>query len=520
MKKINIELFNENNKIEICNRPFANNYEEVPLLLNKNTERYLLDANGKKIKLKKNEIKGDKYCNREVYICKDNYLKYKDDDEYVYKLLFNNENNKIINNKICKFRMADTDINSLYGISQNENEFKNILFDKNKLIPDLINLNIYSQEDKEIMKNKINLYKIFIKTNEINGLGLNIWDLNGFLGIRQLCANQNHLFSETLDNKKNNIIMSFTDNNNNIIKKYGYGFRYIPRSYYELVNYANSNNLHVALAISKKVDRYACGIGKTKAIACDIAIARCDTFISLENIINNYPNLEDELRTEIKNKMNLYPIKGFFGNIIDCERGFNELDSNNDKLNYKMILDNYVNSKNSNTLAVLFYRCHSHKDIYNIIKNIKNNTINYDGSINGVYNKLIKKVIDEKDNSSGILMIDNERYMNFSDNIDNIIKKCNLRNNLEVCNKNDKICNDVNVIGYKDEKCYIYPNYKKIFENWDNFKNVPKTERNEIINNNKVNVAKETIELCKKTGSECLLYKLDNKKYCYDSLDN
>ena len=416
--------------------------------------------------------------------------------------------------------MADTDINSLYGISQNENEFKNILFDKNKLIPDLINLNIYSQEDKEIMKNKINLYKIFVKTNEINGLGLNIWDLNGFLGIRQLCANQNHLFSETLDNKKNNIIMSFTDNNNNIIKKYGYGFRYIPRSYYELVNYANSNNLHVALAISKKVDRYACGIGKTKAIACDIAIARCDTFISLENILNNYSNLEDELKTEIKNKMNLYPIKGFFGNIIDCERGFNELDSNNDKLNYKMILDNYVNSKNSNTLAVLFYRCHSHKDIYNIIKNIKNNTINYDRSINGVYNKLIKKVIDENDNSSGILMIDNERYMNFSDNIDNIIKKCNLRNNLEVCNKNDKICNDVNVIGYKDEKCYIYPNYKKIFENWDNFKNVPKTERNEIINNNKVNVAKETIELCKKTGSECLLYKLDNKKYCYDSLDN
>ena len=35
-----------------------------------------------------------------------------------------------------------------------------------------------------------------------------------------------------------------------------------------------------------------------------------------------------------------------------------------------------------------------------------------------------------------------------------------------------------------------------------------------------LNVAKETIELCKKTGSECLLYKLDNKKYSYDCLDN
>ena len=87
MKKINIELFNENNKIEICNRPFANNYEEVPFLLNKNTERYLLDANGKKIKLKKNEIKGDKFCNREVYICKDNYLLFLKVIKFIYLLI-------------------------------------------------------------------------------------------------------------------------------------------------------------------------------------------------------------------------------------------------------------------------------------------------------------------------------------------------------------------------------------------------------------------------------------------------
>ena len=92
-------------------------------------------------------------------------------------------------------------------------------------------------------------------------------------------------FKFNLDGKPRNIkiLGSYIDNLGNIINRFG-GNLNLPKNYFELVKLANESNLHVALAVSKKCDKYACGIGKTKAIACDIALARCILFTDMDDI--------------------------------------------------------------------------------------------------------------------------------------------------------------------------------------------------------------------------------------------
>ena len=126
----------------------------------------------------------------------------------------------------------------------------------------------------------------------------------------------------------------FQNNENaKIINRFGYGFSKIPRNYNELVSLARNNDFHVALAVSKKADKYACGIGTTKAIACDVALARCKTFVSFEDLELYFNGLVNILRLEMNRRKNLYPIKSLagFGSISDSKE-INESDSKEKEL--------------------------------------------------------------------------------------------------------------------------------------------------------------------------------------------
>ena len=74
--------------------------------------------------------------------------------------------------------------------------------------------------------------------------------------------------------------------------------------------------------------------------------------------------------------------------------------------------------------------------------------------INNKFKKLIIDNIDETNNKCGILMIDDERYVNFNNDATQIIESinnqndCNLPKTNDFC-KNKNNCNETTIIGLK-----------------------------------------------------------------------
>ena len=569
----------------VCNRPFASNYDELTTSMPSNdisvcgddkfkdngnyidVYQYELEENGEfkldddgnkvKIKLKKSEVSGSPlmYFDREVVIDSNDELRYKD-GTFVFKQTnkIDNSKCKTINNKICRFPMSDSNVNSLYGISSNEDEFKSLVNNSGELMPGnmLTQGALYNDTTKKIRQDKKMLFKeLFFDSDTIEGNGLNLWDNNGFIDMTLLTStdsilSKKYTVKDESDNKSSiDILSAYLDNFGNIVNRKGYNLEGIPRNYYELVKLANSKGFSVALAVNKNANKYACGIAKTKASACDIALARCKTFIGLEKIGELFKNQKANLVTELKRRKSVYPIKSLVGNIVDTETN---IDADNkfltytyldetQKTNHMSVLQKYLNDSDEISLAVMYYRSLSHKELYNIFKNRnltsdeinsveqKSNNI---PSLNTVLKYIVNKSIEEDtNNESGILMIDNERYINYNNDATNVIQHCSLPEVQNICNGKEK-CNEAAVIGLNQEnKCILLQDFKLTFPNWDKYELIAEqdldndkwiNEKNEIHNNNKINLANELMNKCKMLGSECVMYKINGETYSYNTL--
>lgn len=569
----------------VCNRPFASNYDELTTSMPSNdisvcgddkfkdngnyidVYQYELEENGEfkldddgnkvKMKLKKSEVSGSPlmYFDREVVIDSNDELRYKD-GTFVFKQTnkIDNSKCKTINNKICRFPMSNSNVNSLYGISSNEDEFKSLVNNSGELMPGnmLTQGALYNDATKKIRQDKKMLFKeLFFDSDTIEGNGLNLWDDNGFIDMTLLTStdsilSKKYTVKDESDNESSTDVLSaYVDNFGNIVNRKGYNLEGIPRNYYELVKLANSKGFKVALAVNKNANKYACGIAKTKASACDIALARCKTFIGLEKIEELFKNQKANLVTELKRRKSVYPIKSLVGNIVDTEINidpdnkfltYTYLDETQ-KTNHVSVLQKYLNDSDEISLAVMYYRSLSHKELYNIFKN-KNLTSdeinsveqksNNIPSLNTILKYIANKSIEEDtNNESGILMIDNERYVNYNNDATNVIQHCSLPEVQNICNGKEK-CNEAAVIGLNQEnKCILLQDFKLTFPNWDKYELLAEqdldndkwiNEKNEIHNNNKINLSNELMNKCKMLGSECVMYKINGETYSYNTL--
>ena len=567
----------------VCNRPFADNFDELamsnessnlPVCGDENFKDngnyvdvfvYEKDENGEfklengnkiKIELNKNEISGNPllYFDKEVIIDENDKLRYKD-GSLVYKQTnkIDNSKCKTINNKICRFPMSESNVNSLYGITSNDDEFKSLVNNDGEIMPGnmLTQGIIFDDNVKKIRQDKKTIFKeLFFESDSIEGNGLNLYDENGFIDMALLTSLENIISNKKtfIDNSEElsvDILSSYVDDFNNVINRKGYNFDGIPRNYYELVKLANSKGLHVALAVNKNANKYACGISKTKASACDIALVRCKTFIPLEEFEKLFKNQKSNLIDELKRRKSIYPVKSLIGNIIDSEVNISadrkfltyRYLNDEDKNKHKNVLEKYLNNMDEISLAVMYCRIISHKELYYTFKNdnISQDEIdavehksNIVPSLNTVIKYIINKSVEaEKDNKSGILMVDNERYINYSNDASNIIKNCTIPEVQNICNGKDK-CNEAAVIGLNEEnKCILLQDFKLTFPGWDKYNILPVqdvdndkwvNEKNEIDVNNKIDVSSKLINKCKMLGSECVMYKINGETYSYNSL--
>ena len=151
-------------------RPFEENYTDI----NSNSESvcgdkdysnyvnvFEYDDKNNRIRLKINEVNGRPllYLDREVIPDVDGVnLLYKDDNSVVYKQSkkIDNSKCKMIDNKLCRFPMNNSKINSLYGISKNEDEFKPLVNSEGDLLPNnyLTIQNLFDEATKKLRKNK------------------------------------------------------------------------------------------------------------------------------------------------------------------------------------------------------------------------------------------------------------------------------------------------------------------------------------------------------------------------------
>ena len=538
----------------ICNRPFAENYIDISsdsesVCGNKDFSNYVdvfqYDDKNDKIRLKINEVNGEPllYLDREVIADVDGInLIYKDDNSIVYKQTKKIDNTKCknIDNKLCRFPMNNSKINSLYGISKNEDEFKSLVNSNGDLLPNnyLTNGPLFDEDTLELRKSKKKLFKeLFFNSETITGLGLNLFDKNGFIDMNMLTSANDVIINKdynfNLDGKSRNIkiLGSYIDSLGNIINRKGYNFT-LPKNYFELVKIANDNNFHVALAVSKNSDKYACGIGKTKAIACDVALARCMLFIDMEDIDKLFQDQKNNLQIELKRRFNLYKKTSTFGYIIDSE--IND-ESNNDKIYTKIGIDSYINNKDELSLGLMYIRSLSHKEIFNFYNNLfisdeeiklVERKVPSIPTLDTVIRYLLNKNNIDNNNKSGILMINDERYMNFSNDATEILDNCKLTEPVSICNNQNK-CNEASVIGMNDnDKCFMIQDFKITLPNWDKYDLLKEkdnnenwiNEKNEINQNNKIDLVNSMLEKCNLVGKNCIIYKINDKTYSYNSL--
>lgn len=537
----------------VCNRPFADNYTDISsnsefVCGDKDYSNYVnvfeYDDKNNKIRLKINEVNGRPllYLDREVIPDVDGVnLLYKDDNSVVYKQSkkIDNSKCKMIDNKLCRFPMNNSKINSLYGISKNEDEFKSLVNSEGDLLPNnyLTNGPLFDEATKKLRKNKKNLFnELFFNSDSIKGYGLNLYDKNGFVNMNMLTSASdviiNSDYNFNLDGKSRNIkiLGSYIDSFGNIINRKGYNFT-LPKNYFELVKVANENNLHVALAVSKNCDRYACGIGQTKAIACDVALARCMLFVDMEDMDDLFKDQKSNLQNELKRRFNLYKKTSTLGYIIDSE--IND-ESNNDKIYTKIGIDSFINNKDELSLALMYYRSLSHKEIFNLYENL----FISEEEIKSVERKVpslstldtvIRYILNKNNidnNTSGILMINDERYMNFSNDATEILDNCKLSEPVSICNNQNK-CNEASVIGMNDnDQCFMIQDFNITLPNWDKYDLLKEkdnkenwiNEKNEINQNNKIDLVNSMLEKCNLVGKNCIIYKINDKTYSYNSL--
>jgi hypothetical protein len=563
----------------ICHRPLALNYTNniynnnlrCPDLdsYNYEAEEFMTDEDKNKIPVKVSDLDElGKYCGIATDMDDANKIFKKNTTEQLYKVkkCASVDACKYIENKICKYPMANIQINSLKGITFGNAEFNNLIL-KEKIEQDKNGISkTVELENHELMpgnlltagphlsvegsKLRSNLKKLYIKLFNNDGTiskgeGLNIWDINGKVDILNLQS------SGTID--------SYIDNSGKIISRKGYSLSNIPRNYYELVYAMRENEYHVALSVNDSGTKYAVGIGKTKSEAADVALLRCITFISLNDILKLFKNQKDVLINILHNKLNLIHEQETKTSIWDTIKGtigvgskkiiINPLSSSELKKKSEDIRSLLIKYDTSLLGKKIIYLT-SHRDVvnYNLL-NIKDDQYkdivckvngNHNGKIcsskpsleellNYIY---LKSKKENKEDPCGLLMIDDNRYINIDLDASFIDKSsnCNLPNIMKLCPDDKNDCQEIAVIGYNKEqdKCTVYQDIKySLYDEGYDYRKLPiideskKTwinERNDIMKNDKVNLTIENINKCKKSNNKCIVYKTNNEISSYNSL--
>ena len=146
------------------------------------------------------------------------------------------------------------------------------------------------------------------------------------------------------------------------------------------------------------------------------------------------------LQNELKKKKNLYKKTSALGYIIDSE--VND-ESTNDKIYTKIGIDSYISNMNELSLAMMYFRSLSHKEIFKLydnlfiseeeIKSVERKVPSV-SSLDTVIRYILNKNNIDKENNSGVLMVDDNRYMNFNNDATEILDKCKLNEPVSICN--------------------------------------------------------------------------------------
>ena len=181
----------------------------------------------------------------------------------------------------------------------------------------------------------------------------------------------------------------------------------------------------------------------------------------------------------------------------------------------------------------------SHKELYSYFKNHslseeEKNSVNQSStaiaSLNTILKYIMEKSIEEDVvNKCGILMIDNERYMNYNNDATNVITHCTLPDTMtKRCDDSMTRCQEAVVVGLNNSnECEVFKGVKQTFPEWDKYDKIPDqdmgaekwiNEKNEIHANNKIDLIDNILDECKMSSTECILYKINGETYSYNTL--
>ena len=381
------------------------------------------------------------------------------------------------NNDVCYFPINTSNINSLYDIIDNPEEYLSLHNEDGN-----INYNNILRSGPCIPKRKnrnvkLELYYRLFNRNAINlslsGLDpmFNLWDSNGKITEEQLNASYGKII------RSYNFIEEGLDTNIDVT---GYGIQIPVKSSYEEIvntfsNQSDDKKRHVALAISKNCDKYAIGVGKTKELAMDIAILNC---LLYEPIIDE----------NIESKQN-----------VNIDRSYNR------------IIYQFKKTK-------LFSIAEYEKTKEDIGKNI-----NVSDDMKLLIN-YIDKINENKENPIGILMVNNLRYFKYA-NDPNILDKCldKIKDISSNCDPNNKIingeinCNEVVMLKYdnKKQKCSILQNDQNAIKNYEY--DFSKTKKLSEINKNIPIKMINSMYMnygCNNPDTQCFIYSINNNRFC------
>lgn len=383
------------------------------------------------------------------------------------------------NNDTCMFPVSTTNINSLYDIIDNPEEFSSIHN------PDgTVNYNNILRAGpciptRQNRSNKLDLYyRLFNRSAinlQMNNLDpvFNMWDGSGKITQTQLNASYDNVV------RSYNFVEQGLNTNIDVL---GYGLNIKTSdnniSYNDIVNAFNNQSdpkkRHVALAVSKKSDKYAIGIGKTKESAMDIALMNC----------------------------------------ILYDKSMNETDNKKE--------DNV--DRPYNRIIYLFKKAKlMTSDEYNNIKSqINNNMIVSDNDKTLV--SYVDKINENIENQAGILMINNDRYFKYPNNestlntclesVKNISPKCFMNNNTINGNQN---CNEVVMIRYDNnaKQCNVLQDDFSLIKNSEyNF------SKSKLINEINVNLPVKMVNKiyndydCGENNVDCFIHSINKKRFC------
>lgn len=473
-KKTNFEHFVPG---KVCTNPKASNYmNPANLTINDKSDDCVCEFPDHKVVCSRYFS-----VNYEYPDYTNNYNRCHDSDAYNFEL-----NSKIPNNNLCQYENNDTcifptslsNINSLYDIIDNPEEYLSLHNDDGS-----INYNNILRFGPCISKNKhrdtkLDLYFRLFNRKAIN-LSLNssdpifnLWDLAGKISIDQLKADYGKVIKsytfieETIETK---------------IDVLGYGQNMLPEvSYNEIVNNFNNNLLssnrikHVALAISKDGSKYAIGIGNTKDSAMDIAILNAILFEPITE--KNIDIQHNELNRSYTRTIHLFN-KAKLMNNSDYTRIKKDI---NDK--------RIVNDEDK---LLVLYR---------------------------------DKMNENDKNPVGILMINNDRYFKYPNNSDTLNKCLNVVKQIESkCFDSNKIvngernCNEVIMIRHDkaNEKCTIIQNNKNIIKNSE-YDFSKSNNLKEMNLNTPIKMVNSTIidSSCNDKDVDCFIYSINDKRFC------